>query len=150
MRPEAQNLQKLVLHRVRVLQISPALDNLPSRDPPYQNARESEALLRYGVGARPVVANHHFIVLGDDVFDLNLQAGNFLKCGRHVLHCVGRPRWQFRRYIRAAIDEIGGETHFGDAQVFQVHEFLRVIVDKLPRLRLRHACLGIPGLYRLR
>ena len=42
------------------------------------------------------------------------------------------------------IEKTVSEIHFTDAQVFPVHEFLKMIADEFLHLRMSHVRLGIP------
>jgi len=65
----ASRLPNLALHGVRTLQVGPALHDPPVGDSPNHNSGEFEPLLRSRIGTRPMVAHHHFVVLGDEVLD---------------------------------------------------------------------------------
>src|SRR6267143_6954999 len=64
----ASKLPNLAAREVRTLQVSPALHDLAVGDPSDYNSREFQPLLRYRIGARPTVAHHDFVVLGNHVF----------------------------------------------------------------------------------
>ena len=65
----ASKLANLASHGVRTLQVGPALHDPPVGDSPNHNSGEFKPLLRCRIGARPMVAYHHFVVLGDEVLD---------------------------------------------------------------------------------
>src|SRR6202165_5703681 len=119
----------LASHGVRTLKVSPALDDPAVGNPPNHNSGEFEALIGGRIGARPMVANYNFVVLGDEVFDGYLQVGNFLEGGADVLDSPRRSRRKSRGDVGAVIHKAGREIHVTDAQVFPVYEFLKMIAD---------------------
>ena len=63
--------------------------------------------------------------------------------GADVLYSACRSRRQSRRNIGSVIKKVGREIRLTDAQVFPVHELLKMIADEFLHLRMRHSSLGI-------
>jgi hypothetical protein len=123
--------------------MSPTLDDLPVGNSPNYDSREFDPLPRGRLGPGPMIPNHHFVVLGNQVFDPDSQVGNLLQGFPDVLDRACGPWRQSRWYVRSVIDEIRREIHLSDSQVIPVHEFFEMIPDEFLHFGMRHARLGI-------
>lgn len=97
--------------RVGSFEVSPPLGDLAVGDSPNDDSGEFEALTGCGVGAIPVVANDHFVVFGDELFNDYPQVGNFFECGADVLDGARGPRREAGRDVGAVIEKVGCEIH---------------------------------------
>ena len=116
---------------MRLLQVRPTLHDFSIRYPPNDDPTKCDALIRIGIRASPVMADHHPIAFSDPVLNLDTNVGKVFISSAHRLLRSGGTWSGSGRHVRVMIDKFRGKIRGGDIRILLIHKLLKVVAHKI-------------------